>query len=91
MPKLIVVPHLTPHPAAQLIKEYVEDMFPEHLPLMIRPRAEKANYPYYDKLTFSLWSFLNDTPFTRGEKDLDGWNSMAVNELSWTRPSTSTF
>ena len=87
MPKLIVVPHLTPHPTAKIIKEYVEDMFPDDCPLMIRKRCEKENYPYYDKLTFSLWAFLNDTPYTRGERDLAGWNSMAVGEHSWTRPT----
>ena len=83
MPKLIVMT-----PTAFILNRYVKENFLHgEFPLDRRMRAEKANYPYYDKLSFTLWSVLNDTPYTRGEQDLPGWNSMEVNEHSWTRPN----
>ena len=68
-------------PTAKIIKDYIKSF--SGCPLIERIRAEEANYKYYDKLSFTLWSLLNDTPYTRGEIDLAGWNSQAVNEASY--------
>lgn len=70
------------HPIAKIIKEELIAPYTDGCPLCPRLRAEALDYEHYDKLSFNIWTNLNDTPFTRGEQNLDGWNSMKVMEHS---------